>query len=726
MTAADIHTDAEYWKKLAAMRFGSRVAGQISLQHGQLILWSSVIFAFGTGAYFALPVEPPQGSVWAVFGLAAGACALSARLWRKGTLAHAFALTCLFAALLGFGFGAGQARTASLGTVMLSEKVRAVRVEGAVRSVERLAPGEGARIVLEEVSVEDLAPEDTLQRIRLRLRQSAVPPEPGDRIAALAGLSPPAPPAMPGGYDFARDAYFKGIGAAGFVYGKIETLPQGAAGGGLATFFETLRQRIVAQTERHLEPETAGMVATYLTGEGSTISGEDWEAMRIAGLAHLLAISGMNVGIVAGIAFFISRLLMAAVPPLALRFPAKKFAAVFAFLAALGYTFLVGAQVPAQRAMLMTGIALFAVLIDRSPFSMRLLCVSALVVLALHPESLFGASFQMSYAAVAALIFAYESGRKFLSDLYTRSGWLRRAGLYFAGVCATTVIATLATAPFSAFHFQQVSTYGLLANLIGVPIMSFIIMPGAILAYLFMPLGLGGFALEIVAFGVAVTLKVAHAVADLPGSALDLPAWPMEALVLIVAAAVWAMLWRGWGKGLALVPLCVAAALIAFAPMPDILVSDSGKLVAVRSESVLYVSTNRTDRFDRDIWLRRLGLKEEALRDWPKEGEEMFANGEDSIVCDPFACRILLRGRRISHIRKPEALAQECGWADVALASFPRRDQECRAPGVFWLRETRRTSGAFTLAFPEGVKLPPTLATVARQRGQRPWTYDLK
>lgn len=720
-------------------RIGRRVAafcaGQVALQYGHLVLWSPVFFSFGIGTYFALPVEPPGWGLWVALALAVLSGALAARLWRKGAMVHGMALICAFAALGLSGFAAAQFRVRSLDTVMLTHKIGPARIVGTVRSVERLAPGQGARIVLENVGIEKLAPQETPGRVRLRLRQED-PPEAGMQISALVSLSPPAPPVMPGAYDFARDAYFKGIGASGFAFGRVKSVEEGAGENSLPAiqedrlfrFLETLRQTIVARTEKNLEPSVAGMVATYLTGEGSTISAADWTAMRIAGLAHLLAISGMNVGIVAAIAFFLSRLAMAAVPPFALRFPIKKIAAVFAFFAALFYTLLVGAQIPALRSLLMTSIALLAVMLDRSPLSMRLLCVSALAVLALYPESLFGASFQMSYAAVAALIFVWDHSRRIFSDLYTHSGWLRRAGLYFAGVCATTIVATVATAPFAAFHFQQIAVYGLLANLIGVPAMSFIIMPGAILAYLLMPFGFEKIPLEIVAFGVDLTLRVAHGVAALPGASPPLAAWPMAGLVAIVCGGVWAMLWQGWGRALGLIPVLAAAFLIAQDCPPDLLISNSGKLIGVRAGQALYVSTNRNDRFDRGTWLKRLGLGEGDLRDFPREGAEILPSGAGSLACDSAACRIVLKGRPVALVRTPEVLAQECDWAGaqgIVLANFPKRRWCCESGAqTVWLWAVRRRSGALAFYFPEDPAQSIRIDSASRERGKRPWTGE--
>lgn len=702
------------------------VGAELALQQGRLILWAPVWFAVGIGLYFSLPVEPPQGFVYICAILAAGWGMLAVHFWRRSPLGHALGLVLSWSALLLSGFGAAQWRTVSIGTVFVDSQVKAQPLKGTIRSLERLAPGQGARVLLEDVRMEGFAPDRTPGLVRLRVRKEPEILMPGMRVAARAGLSAPAAPAMPGAYDFARDAYFKGIGASGFVYGGMEVLEEGRASGkSLSVLLEAARQKIVLQTQKHLDPPVAGMVATYLTGEGSTIAPEDWQAMRTAGLAHLLAISGMNVGIVAGLVFFVVRLAMAAVPPLALRWPIKKIAAGIAFVAALAYVLLVGAQIPAQRALLMTGIALLAVMLDRSPLSMRLLCVSALAVLALRPESLLGASFQMSFAAVAALIFAYEQNRKRLSDLYSRSGWLRRSLLYLAGVCATTLVASAATAPFSAFHFQQFSVYGIAANLIGVPVMSFIIMPGAILSYLLMPLGLERIALELVACGVWLTLRTAHAVSALPGAFAELAAWPLGALVLVVLGAVWAMLWQGWGRVLAIMP--VAGALlwvVVGSPRPDLMISDSGKLIAVRDRDTLAISTRRSDRFERDIWQRRMGGSAITLSDWPREGVTGSAGQEGgaSIGCDAAACRIVLRHRKISYIRRPEALETECRWASIALIDFPRRHWRCPVDTVVWLWEDSRTLGAQTFYFPDDPDQALIRETVQSYRGARPWS----
>ncbi|MBC6417251.1 MAG: ComEC/Rec2 family competence protein, partial [Rhodospirillales bacterium] len=256
------------------------------------------------------------------------------------------------------------------------------------------------------------------------------------------------------------------------------------------------------------------------------------EAYRRPGLAHLLAISGLHVGLIATIFFFSLRALLALSPSLALNWPIKKIAALVTAVLLPFYLPMVGASVPTQRACLMTLVVLAAVLLDRRAISMRLVAVAALVVLALAPESLLTASFQLSFAAVTALVAAYEVWQ------LRRPGWKGGAGLrsrlllYFLGVLASSMIATLSTAPFAAYHFHRLALYGLAANLLAVPLTAFWIMPFCLLSYLLLPLGLEQFALTPLGWGLEVLNTTAQGFSALPGATLNLPAMPLWGLVL--------------------------------------------------------------------------------------------------------------------------------------------------------------------------------------------------
>jgi competence protein ComEC len=245
-------------------------------------------------------------------------------------------------------------------------------------------------------------------RIRLRGMQPTI--RPGDEIRVRAVLTPPPPPAVPGAYDFQRQAYFDGLGAVGYSVGGATVLPlsEERPRVGIGLWFARLRSVVAERVRAHLDGATAAVTIALLNGEQRAIPERVMTAIRDSGLAHLLSISGLHIGLVAGIVLFVVRGGLALVPPLALRFPIKKWAAVVSVFAAGAYTLLAAAPVPSQRSFLMIAVVLLAMLVDRQGISMRLLAFAALVVLLTQPEAMLGPSFQMSFAAVLALMCGYE------------------------------------------------------------------------------------------------------------------------------------------------------------------------------------------------------------------------------------------------------------------------------------------------------------------------------
>ena len=301
------------------------------------------------------------------------------------------------------------------------------------------------------------------------------------------------------------------------------------------------------------------MAAALVAGVRAGIDQATWRAMQISGLAHILSVSGLHMVMVAGSVFAACRWLLALFPPLALRFPVKKLAAAVALLAAAFYLLLSGASVPAQRSFLMTAVALLAVIVDRNPFSLRLLAWAAVVVLLLRPESVLGASFQLSFAAVLALMVVFEAWQRPSArtrSARARAGW--RAWRYLLGVSATTLVAGAATTPFAAFHFQTIPTYGMLANLVAVPLTTFLVMPAGMIGLLLMPLGLEGPLFHVMAWGCEGVLWIARASLRPAGRLGAGASMAGQALALLAFGGLWLALWQRPWRWLGLVP-CAAA-----------------------------------------------------------------------------------------------------------------------------------------------------------------------
>lgn len=681
------------------------ISDALARQKDRLFLWLPVFFGAGIGTYLAFHAEPPA---WLGAGLSG--LILLALVSTRAQQGAQILLGLMLCVTLGFALA--QWRAHDVHTPMIAKETGPRMIEGTIIDIERLEPGKGDRVLLDDVVIENVAPASTPRKIRLRLREgSAV--KAGQRIRVLGSLMSPSAPVMPGGFDFQRYLYFQGIGATGFTFKDPEII-DAAARGGFHILFEGARQVIAQRTADQLHPAFAPFGIALLTGQQAAVSEADRQALRDSSMAHLLAISGMNIGMIYGAVFFLLRLIMAAIPPLALKRPIKKYAAVTAFASAALYTAIVGGDVPVMRALLMTGVITLAVLLDRSPFSPRLLAFAALVLLATAPENLVNVSFQLSFAAVAALIFFFDGTREFWIAVYSRAGIARRIFFYLASVLATTVVAGLATAPFILYHFQNFPVYGVLANLIGVPLMGFIVMPAAVFVYLLIPLGLEGPAMAVMEWGVGWTLATAHWVAGLEGAVLHMRALPFATFLLSVAAALFMLLWNGREKWGGLIPLVIGLLFIPLTRAPDILIAESFKLSAVQdNKGHLTLSTGRAEKFTAEKWLSLNGEGEARPKIWPREG------GVDNtdILCDANGCRGTVAGKRVSFPRSPAALNEDCAWADIMIAPMPLPKQ-CVTPLALDLFDGQR-NGAHAI-YIDGDQTH--IVTVRDRRGQRPWT----
>ncbi len=681
-----------------------------AVQKERLFLWAPVCVAAGIAVYFGQKAEP---SLWPPAGTL---LATGAGLWLlRGRRFSSPWLWGLWLALAAFAFGLAGYSGAILRTQMIASPVLAsetgpLRIEGTVRNIDIMEDGRGMRLLLSGLVLEGFAPESTPRTIRVTFRQDSRALRAGDRVAFLGNLNPPRPPVAPGAFDFQRFAFFRQIGAFGFSYTAPEIID--GRGGGAAARLEHLRDYIGDRVRAHMPAREAGIGTALMTGERAAISEADWQDLRASGLAHIISISGLHIGMVAGIVFFTVRLLMACFPAFALRHPIKKYAAATALAVIVLYMFLIGLNVPTVRSVIMTGLVLVAIMLDRIPVSLRLVALAALAVLLAVPDALLGASFQMSFAAVIGLVAFYEGTRSFWSRLYERANWWRRGLMYLGGVCLTTVIASFATAPFGVYHFQQFAVYGLLANLVAVPVTAFIIMPAALLSYIVMPLGLDGPVLWVMAQGIAVMLWISAAVAALPHAVLMPAAWPLAAMILLAVAGLCLCFWRGWFRLAALLPLAAGAAVILLTPPPVILASGNAKLVALRLPGgEVLLSTRRQESFAAEVWLRMLGAD-------PGSKPRTFREAPERLACDEGGCRYEEGGKKVSFVFHPAARASECAWADIVVAQvLLRHDAPCRAAAKIDYRALR-DHGAHAL-YGDG-----KIRRVGDERGARPWTVE--
>lgn len=678
----------------------------IAMQKDRLFLWCPVFFAAGIGLYFSLKHEPNMILICLSFVLFTGLWAYGWLLKDKHVQGQVSWLVFGALCFVGAGLMSAQVRAQLVYTPMLEKKIRTTGVIGTIDSIELQEAGKGSRIVLKNVEVEKLEPEKTPRKVRLMVRKDEGV-EIGDRVSVLAGLNPPSPPVAPGAFDFQRYAYFKGIGAVGFAYNQPEVIERS----GSAAFLKKLQATMSQKIRNALDFPEAAFAMTLMTGQKGAITEEDRDAMRDAGLAHLLAISGMHVGMVAGALFFASRLLMALWPRFALYFPIKKIAAVIALLGVIFYTFLVGASVPTQRALMMTGLVLIAIMVDRSPLSLRIVAIAAFIVLLLAPESLMSVSFQMSFAAVIALISFYDAIRDRWGQLFAHQGIIKRAGLYALGIVLTTITAEIAIAPFALFHFQQHAVYGLLGNLLAVPVMAFVVMPALVLSACLMPFGLEFLSLPVAGFGIDVMLRAAYWTSGLEGAVITPPSFVPQALLFFVLGGISLCFLVGKARLLCVPLFCLAVLMTFQSTRPDILISSKADLIAIRGEDdKLLVSTRRKERYAVENWLRMNGQDGEKPERWPSEGKmDVFP-----LSCDDAGCRGEVKGYKVAIAHEPRAWQEDCTWADIVISSVPV--DVCGAKFLIDRFSVYR-EGAHSLYLSEDV----TIKTVERERGARIW-----
>lgn len=639
-------------------------------------LWLPVWFGCGMAVYFSLGQEPD----WRVAALLVAGCAFAVYAARRmGGAGVAYALT----ALLFFwaGFGIATIRTAQVGAYLLSEAAGPLMLEGVVRSVV-MRDEKRTSAILDKVWMERTKAARTPSSIKLTGYHIPRDTAPGTKIRVLAKLMPPSSPIVPGGYDFRLKAYFDGIGATGYTLGEVQILATPHGGGTGLHFFERLRTTIGRRIEAAQRAQDAAVSKALMTGDRAAIGKDVMDDIRAAGLAHLLSISGLHISLFAGGVFFALRLLMALWPRLALRYPIKKFAAVGGIGAALFYMMLAGATVPTQRATIMAVIVFLAVILDRKAISLRLVAIAALAVLAWRPEAVLNPGFQMSFAAVMALVAFYEwfANRPRGEEAQNRSIWtIGRA--YFAGIALTSLVAGAATMIYAVYHFGVINPYAVAGNMFALPVMSAVIMPCAILGLLsFSVAPVSEFFFRLMGAGVDWILAASARIADWPLAVYEPPVMPAAAMVALSLGLLSAcLLGKGRGKILA-VCLCWGAAIAIWGLAPRLVlqVHDAPLSVSWRGQDgEAQYMPRAPSRFIRDASRRYLA----------KMPHDATASGAGGMRCDAFGCQWLIAMQKVVFLHDPVVLAQECASGGEAIV-FVRQSvgalqkQACQKGGV--------------------------------------------
>ncbi len=668
-----------------------RLALPFLAQRGHLLLWVPVCLGLGVGGYFALDQEPTGGQ--ASVALAAGLAALVLARLAGEMVAPLFVAL----ALVLFGGALGWARTAMVAAPVLDFRYYGP-VEGRIIGIDR-SQSDAVRLTLDQVRLGDMAPGRVPERVRVSLHgeQRFLTPEPGLRVMMTANLSPPPGPVEPGGYDFRRQAWFDRIGAVGYT--RTPALAFAPSEDGLWLF--RARVALSAAIRERLGGQPGAFAAALLTGDRSAVSEETLEHLRASNLAHLLAISGLHMGLLTGTIFAAIRAALALVPWVALRIDTRRVAAVVALVAGAGYLGLSGGNIATERAFIMVAVMLGAVLIGRRAISLRAVALAALIVLLRRPEALLSPGFQMSFAATTALVAVFAAIRD--AGGFGR-GWPTVAKGAAALVISSTV-AGAATAPFAAAHFNRIADYGLIANLASVPVMGLWVMPWALVAGVLAPLGLSWLPLQIMGWGCAWILGVAAWVAGLEGAVSHVVAPGPWVLPVLALGGVWLVLWRGAGRWLGLAGLAAAVLLWAQAERPVLLVSDRGGLVGVMGPEGRALSKDRGESFSAEVWLENDG-----------DGATQEVAAARMGAAEEGVLRFEVAGRAVTHLSGRGAAARAeglCGAGMLIVSVDPKPAFE--GPCDLWSPARMRRTGALAV-MPDG-----RMVTAAEVAGRRPW-----
>ncbi len=613
-----------------------------------------------------------------------------------------FALSIGMCALC-LGFVSAGWRTARVAAPALAH-LKIAQVEGYVEEMDFRQLG--ARFVLRPDKIAGLAAADLPYRIRLTIRR-APPFEAGTYVRLKARLLPPAHASLPGGYDFARDAWFARIGAVGNVLGRVEVVTPPHPPGFLLSMMTAIdrgRNALARRVDRIVGGDAGAIAAAMVTGKRGFLTEDAREIIREAGIFHIITISGVQMTLVAGIFFIGLRRLLAASATLAMRFPIKKWAAAAAILAAIFYDVLTGSRVGTERALVMTVIMLSAVLIGRQSLSMRNLAFAACVVIVIEPEAILGASFQLSFAAVAALVAVYEARTNFRvrrrDEEFSRaptaitSAWKERIAafrdrlghgplaLLFATFCATA-----ATSSFMAYDFHELSPYVLIGNPLTLTIIEVFAVPGALIGAFLYPLGLDAFVWHYVGIGIAIVMWIARHIGSWPGAALHLHAFAPWAIVFLTLAVLSAVIWRSWLFRATAIPLVVIGLYgAASGPGFDVAIAATGDAIALRGgDGRLVVLGHRPSLFAAEQWLRA-----DADGRPPRKAI-------DASACDKLGCvGILPDGRAVALVLEKNAFAEDC--TEAAVVVTPLFAPPGCAAGLVIDRDKLAQTGSVTLA----------------------------
>jgi len=604
----------------------------------RFILWIPVLFGLGIGLYFLLPIEP---SYWFIVILVEILLALL-YIWRYD--AHKFFIVSALL-IVAFGFANIQVRSIYQEKFIQSptSNKETTYLSGKILKIDNNAKGK-IRLLLTDAADFDNKRKG-LHRVTLSAKETTL--KQGDCVELIATLMPPMMPVIPNGYQFNRKSFFEGLSAVGYANStvfKIECRSPASFSQKISFLIDDLRKNVTQKINRELPKDEAAITSAILAGDRNDISLSLNQQYRDSGLAHFLSISGLHMSMIAAIAFFVVRLMISLITPLALKYDSKKIAAYFAIFMSFVYLLISGGEIPAQRAFIMTFVVLLGVLFSRNAISMRMLGFAAFIVLLISPFAIISASFQMSFAAVLVLIAFYERFSSSIHKFFKGKNVFKIIFAYIVGLLLSDLVASVATLPFAIYHFNRIAVYTTLGNLLAGPVIGIIIMPFVLFSLFLMPFNLYELPLKIVGFGINIVNKITCYVSSLPNAGYQVLSMPFWGLMLIVFGGLWLCIWQRKWRLWGFVPIMFGVLSMFVVKTPDVIFSADGKNIALKDnfENIVIMPTRGND-FVKQMWLEKTANQQankheqETLKQIYK-GKTVDKNRID-LVCDEKLCK---------------------------------------------------------------------------------------
>lgn len=569
-------------------------------ERAQWILWVPIFYSLGILIYFFLKKEPNIIYILSIIST------LLIVLYFKRTL---LIITLI---IISLGFAAINIRSCLLYVPKLTEEIKYATIIGKIEAITVLPVGD--RIILKSTEIRKNSFKLSLPKVRLVVKTGLNKAKIGDVVIIKANIMPPPESVVAEGYDFARSSYFEQIGAVGYNIAPIKVLKKNQ-GNILTNYIANLRKNIEKQVIKLLGKDIGGVATALMIGEYNLINRTILNNMRIAGVSHILSVSGMHLSLAAAIFFYTVRLLLNLFYPIFYRANIKKIAAFMALLGSFGYLLISGMQVAAVRSFIMTSMIIIAVMLDRTANPARSLAFAAIIILIFRPEVVVNPSFQMSFMAVLALISCYSLYKKYLSPKVQSWSLVTKFFFYILSTAFSSLIAGLATAPFVIYHFNQYSNYSVIANVIAVPITSFLVMPCVVLSFILYPFHLMSVALVPMGYGIKMFIAISNLIAEWPYSVKPIHFMSNFTLFIMTSGMLILYICKTKLRFAGMLLMVIAGIMTYTQLMPDLIINSKDNTFLINNKNAVILSSKQIPKYTREAWLHYLGKKDFAWLD---------------------------------------------------------------------------------------------------------------